>query len=287
MTGSRSRVDLKSARDSVLDMHKGLGVRRPDLSNWLGPDLRRIWGITVEDMAGVMAQTIVRLDQAISEIPVPITARIVRVSYNIDPDPALMHLKHQRRIELLASRLGAGYSSRTVGRRAEEARKDVAAQLDRVWAPISPDAVRAVLEREPNRREQLEQSRDGGAILCAIREVSNPRAQADRAIQLVLAGVVHVPRSSAGTLAIARTASHGDWVCAFTSASLLVEYQRSANPPWEGHPSTMTGADLLREMHHLELAAGVLVNPSADRNAEKADALPLPPELVANLVQSS
>lgn len=286
MTGfGRREHFLKNATESLLNLHKGLGVRHRNLRERLGPELRELWTITATDMASVMSQTIVRLEEAISGIIDLPTAQIARVSYNIPPDPATKDLNHQERLAELPSRLGDGFSLRTVQRRDRIARDHIAVRLDQDWAPIPPGAVQAVLERERNPWVQPGQSHGDERLRREIRELLNPRAPVDRAIQGFLTCGVHVPRCSTGAFAIARTASHGAWVCAFTSGALLVEYQRMANPPWEGRPAAMLGVDLLREMYRLELRAGVLINPSADRNADLTETMSLPPALVNEIIE--
>ena len=121
---------------------------------------------------------------------------------------------------------------------------------------------------------------DDSPLLDAIGRLQNPRALAELAITKFLKSEMWIPRSAENAFALARTAEHGDWICAFTSIPRLAEYQRKANPPWPGAPITLTGANLLRKMREQRLRVGVLVNPQADPNPDLGATLPLPPEVV-------
>ncbi|QUG99862.1 SseB family protein [Saccharopolyspora erythraea] len=273
MIGER---ELSGARNALERLHLGAGVRHERLYDRLGTQLRRVWLITARDVVGVMAQTIVRLEQSVAGLPDKVTVETAQAAYNLRADPALAGLNYLDRLRALSRKLGPGHAQRTLERRLVVVRRHISAQLDRDWQPIRAEAVRQVLDRE---REATDEHR----LVAGIGELRDPRAPAKRVISGFLTSGVLVPRSVQGTFALARTAGQGDWICAFTSASRLEEYQRKANPPWSGWPISTTGEALLRELRGQRLRAGVLVNPQADRNADLAATLPLPQELVAEI----
>ncbi|GAA2818076.1 hypothetical protein GCM10010470_61790 [Saccharopolyspora taberi] len=259
----------------------GAGVRHAQLRERLGPELRRIWGITSKDLTEVMELTIVRLDQSLSDLPKPDLARTARVAYNLDPDPDLVGLLYMDRIKALSGRLGPKNSVRTLERHVKSVREHIGARLARAWPPVPADALRRVRARERAARSPA--PTDDSRLLASIGSLLVPRDPVEESINEFLAGTMLVPRDAENRLALARTAAHGDWVCAFSSPHRFDEYRREVIPPWGPQPLPTTGADLLRKLRQERLRAGILVNPEAARNAAPVATLPLSPQLVEQI----
>lgn len=279
--------------DAVESLNKGLGVRKRDLREKLGP-LRRTWQIETTNAPEVMARTIIRVRQSVADLDAA-KAEIARVSYNLDPDPVLNPLNHGDRIEELSKRLGKGNAVRTLDRVVAVIRDHIAENLKKPWQPISPDEIRSVLDQERNPAAAGARSAPGPGIPTASRAtplsssitiMQGPQAAVDYVVQRFLVSTLLVPHNDEHVAAVADMASFGSWTCAFEDVERLDAYRRAAKPDWGGTPLNMTGAELIAHLRRCGRRVGILVNPLANPDGDLTGTLPMPPELIEQLQQA-
>ncbi|WP_273937596.1 hypothetical protein [Kutzneria chonburiensis] len=81
-------LDPAKARKSLNGIHKGLGLRHPDLVGRLGFDLRMLWGIPQHAAVDELReQAVARIDLVVSQRLSESTAAVARDYFNISDDP--------------------------------------------------------------------------------------------------------------------------------------------------------------------------------------------------------
>src|SRR4051794_34268539 len=83
-----ARESHREAEHRLHSLHKGLGIRHPDLRKRLGSELRKIWRIADDDdLEIVRAKAIYRLETILRKFSDPQLSMVVRTYYNIYLDP--------------------------------------------------------------------------------------------------------------------------------------------------------------------------------------------------------
>lgn len=263
---------LAEAKTRFLALHKGLGLRRPDLYAHLGLALCDLWGISESDpMEIVYAKAVAQIDSAIADRVTPELAELVRDYYNASAEPLMWSLNFEERLKAIHARLGNGHSVSNIRRDAKSFVPQLLAALD----DIASTPIRLPPPRHADHARPL---------VGTIRDLHDPARLAQRTVDIFLRTVVHWPGHPATGCQLARTADLGDWLCVFTSANRYFNYQRESGARWPQRPSHAVGVGLLHDLHTRHPGAGVLLDPCAHQHAHLFDTLCLPASLIDRIV---
>jgi hypothetical protein len=239
--------DAAKARNSLITIRKGLGLRHPRLAERLGDDLRALWGITPLDTPEeIQRKAIAHLELAISQRLPEHTARIARDYFNVSDDAALWALNFEDRLKAIHTKYGPGHAPREIRRRADlDFLPVLLANLDELAATGSVGAA------APVRAGLHELGRD-------LHDGDRLR---DRVANEFLRAVLYVPHCSVAGFRVAQIPDFGDWLPVFLSPVDHAEYGLSARvpPPWLAR--RITGAALLLELRARAMLVGVVIDP--------------------------
>jgi len=259
-------LDPAKARKSLNGIHKGLGLRHPDLASRLGFDLRMLWGIpqhaAVEELR---EQAITRIDLVVGQRLSESTAAVARDYFNISDDQRFWGLTVEPRLAAIYAKYGDGHSpSETRRCAAAEIMPALHADLDELIAAWSPDDV-------PAARQNLH---------CLGRDLHDLNRVVDRIADTFLWSPLFVPISPSTGFRVIPIPHFGDWLPTFLTLSGHNEYGRTSGvtPPWNAR--RLLGAALLRELGDRAVRTGILVDPEP-RVSEKLDhTIAFPPAVV-------
>lgn len=145
-------------------LHKGPGVRRPDLVEAIGFDLRLRWNLTEEfgDPLRVRSFVIWHVEHHLREADVDDRLWLIATAaYNTAADAELARASTlEERWRLLASRHGRGFGPSSAERKLQDlVRTRLADRLLRAPGPTDTAALRAIVEREIALRSELDEAR--------------------------------------------------------------------------------------------------------------------------------
>lgn len=212
-------------------LHKKFGVRGLDLMEVRRSDLGRHLHVHPhDDEWHVLAKIVWQVDRAIRRATRDEKNRdILRYAYNTPRDSALNALWLLGRLDLLAARRGKGWARSTTNKVAPKLAESVVRELQR--ALPAPDGVELAelveAERDYGRagtgraRIQVDESH----LSNLIDEWNTSRR--DEIEYWLERWELHFEVES-GCLVTMRTADRGEYLCVFTSAERLAEYQRLA-----------------------------------------------------------
>jgi hypothetical protein len=272
---------LKRAEKSFASIHKGLGVRRPDLRTRLGPELRTLWQVAdLDSPQVVLAKTVIRLEDLLTELSDDSLSMVVPTSYNFSLDLETSRLPLSGRQKSLATQEGESLSERTVQRRIEEFQTAMGERLRRCFDPIPQERVEVTILREqrPISRDQRTNAPRAQKVCRSVQRLYSQVDPAEEAIHDFLGAQVHIP-----TPAVVSTFAFGRWLCVFSDGERLTTYRQATNAPWTTRPAVRTGADLARQISADLPGVGILLNPAPRRDGDPGDTLMLPPETVRSI----
>ncbi|MDQ3577528.1 MAG: hypothetical protein M3443_07985 [Actinomycetota bacterium] len=253
-------------------LHKGLGVRRPDLGDSLSPTLAKNMRIDTDNAPEIILATVIHQLKVAIEAATrdPKNRTMLTAAYNLDRDPRLTALILTERLKVLNDRHGDGYSLSTSQKVvAKLIKKKMQAILSRVFS-FPPDA-------EIQRLVKLETD-------YALRSTGIGKRTADHPVLLLSPDAIadlisdttglnrrflettvlpqaewHVEVSRDGFLVTAVTPS-GEYVRAFTSEDLLQEYQEAAGAPSTHQAHVTVGRKILNILFD-DGKVGLVLNP--------------------------
>lgn len=285
MDEKRSSVS-SAVKNAALGLHKGAGLWRPGLREWIGPELRRIWRITEHDpVSRVRAVVVLRLKAVLDALGRDDLAFVVWTAYNLGVTPA------SDKLEDRLKRLEPEVKKRTCQRRV----KDFLDELENSLLEDQPELEEWELleaERwlEHNTRPTVEpalRTEPGGEVTKLLSILSSPEEWfprlVSRSIDVFLTGRRHAPAAADGAPLVVDLGERGIWMCVFTERELLDEYRAVTDKRWE-KTLTATGRHFVGLAHARPEPTGVLIDPSASRGAGAGTTLPLPPVEIARLV---
>lgn len=276
-------------RNAITSLQKGRGVRQGKLTSLLfgkRSELGDLWRIARDDNSlVVLAKVVYRVEEVVGGLP-DLDRTIARVGYNLLPDRRYYDLDLTQREALLAASNPdvRGFSPRDQSR----VRKQVAERIERSLRggplPDVPDHPLAVIARREAEFSDWARGVGGHAHFTHVvgRVYASP---VEEAAEVFLGTRVAVPRSSTGGLLVGRSATCGDWVCAFTFDDALRSHQEATRQPWSGVVRKLSGGELVEEVSSRWDSVGIVVNPAAVRGADASGTFLLPPEVLRGLVR--
>jgi hypothetical protein len=289
---NEKRRPVSGAVENALHgLHKGAGIRRPDLGERLGHELREIWGITDRDPAGrVRAAVVLRLKPVLDALGDDDLAFVIWTAYNLGVTPSSDTL--EGRFKILEA---ADLKKRTCQRRVELFVRLLVQSVAGAQPELADRDLReAQWWLEHNIRPMVEPARradPGDKVAGYVSVLYTPEAARNSVlvssgIDAFLAERSYAPAAEDGSLLSAELGDWGAWLCVFTDSGRLGEYRAVAGKRWP-RIVTATGSDFVRHAHARSDPTGVLINPDARRGAGVEATLPLPPAEIARLAGGS
>lgn len=273
--------------DVIGRLHKGLGIRRPDLLTFTA-GLHSRWRVPpTEKPVTLRSRLIWHVGRALSTIGDPIALQLGRAGYNLDRDYHLSGLDFGKRIETAMD-----------GRRATAHRmfhgvvKDIVVPALTTPLEVPHEDLQDIITRELGfvRQRGVSPLRSAGpTILPAGHEELHQAISTlytspyPRIVRRFLRSVVVIPTGPRPGLIVTETRRAGHWVCAYSDHQLLRDHAAVAGLPWTGHWQQVDGVDLVRMIRSLPVPAGMLLNPPLGPAADLSRTLPLTAPMLRNI----
>lgn len=287
---------MGQSKVSLTTLHKGLGVRRDNLRDFLGEWPGR-WRLDADDDDPTLrAHLMFWVNETLAGLSSPHHTTIGQVAYNTAWD---LDLRGMRFVDRLLRLEELQQISRNTAMAAVRATisQHVVNGLARRRCPadrMPDDLLRSYLDRErayhhrqQSRNPMSEPVDDSGLAAEVVgserfrQAVRGLRGTSiDDVIELFLPLRCHVPGTSAGPL-VANTPSMGCMVYAFTSLALLRAYEQATGNDRIACHTESTGRKLVARVRRLPAPAGIVVDPAAGDEGDVHAMLVLPPAVVA------
>lgn len=250
-------------------LQKGDGVRRGNLHDHLGPELRRIWHIADDDAPQrVRAIVLLRLKDVLASVGDRNLEPIVFAAYNIGREPMAGH-KGAR----LAG-LPDGLSVKTYDRRLEPFQRQLAAGLRGRQRVLTEEEIRRA-ERWFSRHPSM-----GNNPVAAL--ISGFHCEADEIVRAFLDDSWHAPADESGAPEVVPLGERGSWLCVFPDRNALTDYRTATGAPWRFTVSR-SGREFAGCARARPEPTGVFVNPSRTRGSGAEAAFSLPHSVLTGL----
>ncbi|SDC51645.1 SseB family protein [Actinokineospora iranica] len=256
-------------------LHKGPGVRRPDLTEFLTEPFAARMHVFDDDPAEVVLAKVVwqvsAVVRRVTRDPKWIT--VLEAMYNLPRDPELTPLGLTGRLTLLRRRHGTGWDTSTTNTRLSELRRNhLFGQLKGKfpWPPeheIEPlarlEAEYASLRNGTGGHQTYLLPESAFGKLIAGRNGAG-RGEVDHA--LLAQATLHFAVSARGNLVTTTTADFGENLPVFTDAGLLREYLAAVRAPASDVPADAPGRKILDILVSAG-RIGLVVNPLGGHGA--------------------
>ncbi|UVS76378.1 SseB family protein [Actinokineospora sp. UTMC 2448] len=234
----------------MVELHRGLGVRRADLALAVaGPIGARLGVRRGDSPAAVLAVVSWQVAAAGERVTAnPVGRRVLAAAYNLRRDPELTSLGYAERLAVLARSL-----SDSVHAAARLLVERVSAELAGPL-PVPPAAeIEALTWLEAEYAKAPEPPVAASLLTRLVAETTGSVLD-----EFVPKGELHFAMSADGALVTVETRDFGECLCAFTSAELLAEYQAAVGS--SDVPAAAPGHRLI-EVLRSDGGVGLALNP--------------------------
>lgn len=231
-------------------LHKGAGVRRPDLARFLTGSFAERLHVFDDDASHVVLAKII---WQVSEVVRQVTRdqkwiTVLDAMYNLRPDPELNPLDLTGRLKMLERRNGSGWDPSTTNTKLSELRR--AHVFPRLkgkfpWPPENVIEELALSEAKYESRQETAGPRmialpEGaiGSLIAGMSQVGQ--------LECVLPQLpLHFIVSAEGNLVTTQTAELGELLPVFTGESLLRQYLEQVGAPESDVPTVALGHNVI------------------------------------------
>ncbi len=282
------------SRIKLATLHKGMGIRRDNLHDFLGEWPAR-WHLHTEDDATVRAHLACWVNETLDDLASSQHRTVGRVAYNTAWDMDLRDMMYEARLRRLQELAGINEYTAKAAVRNTISRRVVDGLARRRWPAdrISAESLRDCLDREHDYHRRPRQNgtpatdlgdHDIEAIAASARFRQAVRGllgtSLDNVIELFLPLRCHVPGTTTGLL-VANTPAMGCVVYAFTSVALLHEYRHATSNSRMANWTKQSGRALVERVRRLPLPVDIVVDPVAGAGSDMDAMLILPASVIA------
>jgi hypothetical protein len=256
-------------------LHKGLGVRRADLARTVAGDFAARLHIFDDDQPEViLAKVIWQLSAVIRRVAAddPKSITLLRAVYNLDQDPELNQLELSERLKVLSRRHGTGWHPSTTNSRLSELRGTLYPELKTCWFDW-PDSkeIDSIATSEARYAAEHNASALGTFLLPKDnlgQMIADLNGTGRRGLERALPQAdLYFSVTAEGNLVTTTTTEFGESLPAFTSATLLRQYQQEVRAPGTDLPKVATGRDIV-DLLLRHGRVGLAVNPLGGYGAD-------------------
>jgi hypothetical protein len=275
---------MQVARPVEEKLHMGLGIRRPDLGRFLAQP--SVGGVTFAERLGILldedsewvilAKAILQLTPVIDRIPCAEKkwVTVLRAVYNLDQNPGLDHRVLKDRLVELHKRNGRGWHPSTTNSKLSELWPYLHSELKtRRFSWPNQQEIDALAESE---RRYAESRASGQHALSLPADplglmIANLRGTGRATLEHTLPQVeLHFAVSTNGNLVTASTTEFGENLPAFTSNTLLRQYQDRVQAPATDTLVAASGRTII-DVLASRGGVGLAVNPLGGHGADTGE----------------